>query len=98
VARTGHVPPGGLTAIEVDGHRVCLARTKYGTIYAIDDACTHEGASLSEGDIIHEDWVQCPFHSSLFDLRTGQVKGLPATMPTRTYRVTVDGDEILVDL
>lgn len=59
-----------------------------GELYAIDDECSHQEASLSDGwvDGCH---VECPVHSSLFDLRTGRPCGLPATEPVRVHRVHV---------
>jgi 3-phenylpropionate/trans-cinnamate dioxygenase ferredoxin subunit len=58
------------------------------TVYAIDDTCTHQKASLADG------WldgckVECPLHSACFDLRTGLPDGPPAKVPVRTHRVVV---------
>ncbi|MFJ6570161.1 bifunctional 3-phenylpropionate/cinnamic acid dioxygenase ferredoxin subunit [Streptomyces sp. NPDC091292] len=66
-----------------------------GELYAIDDTCTHQDASLSDG------WlegcvVECPLHAASFDLRTGQPLCLPARRPVRTHRVTVDDGVIHV--
>ncbi|MDJ0462634.1 bifunctional 3-phenylpropionate/cinnamic acid dioxygenase ferredoxin subunit [Streptomyces sp. H27-C3] len=60
-----------------------------GTLYAIDDTCSHQDASLSEG-WLEGCFVECPLHAALFDLRTGQPSCLPARRPVRTHRVTVD--------
>jgi nitrite reductase/ring-hydroxylating ferredoxin subunit len=38
--------------------------------FAIEDACSHAGASLSEGHR-HGTSVICPMHGYVFDLRTG---------------------------
>ena len=42
--------------------------------------------------------IECWLHGSRFDLRTGQPTGLPATKPVATYPVTVEGDDVLVDV
>src|SRR5205807_2189460 len=42
--------------------------------------------------------VECPRHGSRFDVRTGQVTGLPAVIPAKTYPVTVENGEIFVEL
>ncbi|MEN3304960.1 MAG: 3-phenylpropionate/trans-cinnamate dioxygenase ferredoxin component, partial [Micromonosporaceae bacterium] len=68
-----------------------------GGIYAIDDTCTHQDASLSDG------WldgcqVECPLHGSRFDLRTGEVDEPPARLPVRTHRAFLDGDTVYIEL
>jgi 3-phenylpropionate/trans-cinnamate dioxygenase ferredoxin subunit len=88
-------PIHGLFRIEVDGTALCLARTSSG-FFAIADQCSHEGASLSEGDMIGED-VLCPMHNSRFDLKTGAVKGLPAQEPVASFAVTVLDGDIFID-
>ena len=42
--------------------------------------------------------VECPWHGSRFDVRTGQVVGPPARTPIRSYPVAVEGGKIWVDL
>jgi 3-phenylpropionate/trans-cinnamate dioxygenase ferredoxin subunit len=37
-------------------------------------------------------------HGSRFDLRTGWPDQLPATMPVPIYPISVDGDDVLVDV
>jgi 3-phenylpropionate/trans-cinnamate dioxygenase ferredoxin subunit len=66
-----------------------------GELYAIDDTCTHQDASLADG------WfegcaVECPLHASTFDLATGAPSGPPAVRPVRTHAVSiVDGDVVV---
>jgi 3-phenylpropionate/trans-cinnamate dioxygenase ferredoxin subunit len=62
-----------------------------GEFYAIDDSCTHQDTSLSEGWLEGCE-VECPLHTSRFDLRTGRPNSPPATRPVRTHQVqVVDG-------
>ena len=42
--------------------------------------------------------IECWLHGSLFDLRTGKPSGLPAVRPVPTYPVTVEGDDVLVQM
>jgi 3-phenylpropionate/trans-cinnamate dioxygenase ferredoxin subunit len=66
--------------------------------YATADTCSHAQASLSAGDIdVEECTVECPYHGSLFDIRTGRVLSLPANRPVKTYPVKVENDEVLVE-
>lgn len=65
-------------------------------VYAIDDTCTHQDASLADG------WlegcvVECPLHASSFDLRTGSVDQPPAKRGVRTHRVVVRDGDVFVD-
>ena len=53
--------------------------------------------SVGEGDV-EDGAIECWLHGSLFDLKTGQPSGLPATKPVPTYAVTVEGDDVLVDV
>ncbi|MGW1682826.1 bifunctional 3-phenylpropionate/cinnamic acid dioxygenase ferredoxin subunit [Saccharopolyspora sp. NPDC002376] len=68
-----------------------------GTVYAVDDVCTHEFAVLSEG---HFDGmsVECSVHMSRFDVRTGEPLCSPATEPLRTYEVEVIDDDVIVHI
>jgi 3-phenylpropionate/trans-cinnamate dioxygenase ferredoxin component len=91
------VPLGGLCRLEVDGVAVCLVRTEEDDFYAVDDVCTHEEQSLSEGEIVGCQ-IECPLHYATFDLRTGEATALPATEPLNTYKVTVADGEIVVDV
>jgi 3-phenylpropionate/trans-cinnamate dioxygenase ferredoxin subunit len=49
-----------------------------GSFWALNDTCTHADASLAEG-WVEDGCVECPIHASRFDLKTGEVLGLPAT-------------------
>jgi 3-phenylpropionate/trans-cinnamate dioxygenase ferredoxin component len=67
--------------------------------YATEDTCSHAQASLAAGDIdLEECSVECPYHGSLFDIRTGQVLSLPASRPVKTYPVRVVDDEVFVEV
>lgn len=96
LARLGELKPGQMKRCAVQGKFILLANVD-GCFYAIDDACTHEEASLSLGALRGE-WVKCPLHGSRFNVRTGAVSDEPATDPVRTYAVQVEGDLILAEL
>lgn len=65
---------------------------------AIEDACNHAGASLSEGNRTEDGaCVSCPMHGYVFELRTGKLvapQGLCDDQ--RRYEATLDGDDIAV--
>jgi 3-phenylpropionate/trans-cinnamate dioxygenase ferredoxin subunit len=77
-------------------YRILLALAE-DRIYALDDMCSHEDASLSKGSL-HGDCVKCPLHGSRFRLATGEALDDPAEEGLNTYPVKIDGDDILVGL
>jgi 3-phenylpropionate/trans-cinnamate dioxygenase ferredoxin component len=97
VATSSELPEESMMRVEVDGVPICLVHAEDGNVYAIGDTCTHEEYSLCEGEL----WdmsVECPRHGSRFDVRTGQVTGLPAVIPAKTYPVTIENGEIFVEV
>jgi 3-phenylpropionate/trans-cinnamate dioxygenase ferredoxin component len=96
VAKVGDIPEGEMRAFQVAGEDVNIINVG-GTFYAINDECTHAGCSLAEGDL-DETTLTCACHGSEFDVTTGDVLGGPATEPVDSYDVTVEGDDIRVDV
>ncbi len=94
VAAVGEIAPGRAKRIEVGEEAIAVFNLD-GAYYAIGDTCSHEEASLSEGDVFG-DCVECPLHGAEFDLATGRPRTLPAVVPVPTYAVKVEGDEVLV--
>lgn len=66
-----------------------------GEFYATDDTCTHEEASLTEGEL-YGDIVECPLHGGAFNVRSGEVESFPPLVAVETYPVRVVGDEVQV--
>lgn len=71
---------------------VFLVDSRY---YAIDDGCTHELASLSEG-YLEDTVIECPLHQGAFCIKTGRALHAPAEDPVTTYEVEVRGNRIFV--
>ncbi|GIW07080.1 MAG: (2Fe-2S)-binding protein [Dehalococcoidia bacterium] len=94
VAKLSEVPEGSAIRVEIDGCPIAIARSE-GGVYACQDTCTHEEASLSDGDVF-DAVIECPLHGARFDLRTGAVKSLPAVVPIQVFEVKIEGDTILV--
>jgi 3-phenylpropionate/trans-cinnamate dioxygenase ferredoxin component len=97
VAAAGELPVESLKRVDAGGVPVCLAHAEDGNFYALNDICTHEEFYLSEGELWGMD-VECPQHGSRFNLATGKVTGLPAVIPARTYPVSVDGEDVYVEV
>ena len=88
--------PGTATRVMIDGVPVALVRID-DDVYAISDICSHANVSLSEGEVwCDEKEIECPKHSSTFDLLTGEPVTLPATQPVPVFDArVVDGDVVV---
>jgi 3-phenylpropionate/trans-cinnamate dioxygenase ferredoxin subunit len=95
VARVEEVPPGGAIRVEIEDTPIAIFNCD-GQFYAIGDTCTHEEASLSEGELVEPCVVECPLHGAQFDLRTGQALCLPATGNAGSFSVRVEDGAIKV--
>ena len=96
VAKTSEIPDPGKILVEIDDRLVVLVHCE-GKFYAIDDVCTHDGGPLGEGTL-EGCTIACPRHGAKFDVRTGAALTMPATKPTGTHEVKVEGDQVLVKL
>lgn len=67
-----------------------------GTYYAVSDRCPHGAASLSDGYLAASQ-IECPLHSSVFDLKTGNVLCRPATESVRPYAVIVEAGDVFIE-
>jgi 3-phenylpropionate/trans-cinnamate dioxygenase ferredoxin subunit len=92
------LPPGAALRLDLPelSAPIALFHTEHGEVYAIDDTCTHQEASLSDGWLEGCE-VECPVHSSKFDLRTGAVDAPPAKIPVRTHKVELRDGTVFVD-
>src|SRR5437763_451567 len=81
---------GETLRVEIDNQVMTIARVE-DQYYAFQEFCTHRFGPLSEGSL-HGFNVQCPWHNSCFDVRTGKVTNGPAKVELKTFRVeTRDG-------
>ena len=70
-----------------------------GTLYAIEDRCSHDNGPLAEGEFDEQSCtVECPRHGSLFDIKTGEPKTLPAYAPVDTFPVIIEDDKIKLEV
>ncbi|PRX97001.1 bifunctional 3-phenylpropionate/cinnamic acid dioxygenase ferredoxin subunit [Allonocardiopsis opalescens] len=88
-----------------DGEAVRIPREETGTgdaiavfndggeFFALNDTCTHAQGSLAEG-WVEDGEVECPVHSGVFCLRTGEALAMPASRDTVGHPVEVSGGEV----
>ena len=96
VAKVTDVPDPGKELVEV-GERLVVLIHAAGHWYALDDVCTHDGGPLADGTL-EGFQIACPRHGAKFDIKTGAALTMPATKPTRSHEVKIEGDQIFVRL
>ena len=96
VAEAGDVPVGEVRVARCGDRSLALANVD-GTLYAIDNVCTHDGGVLGEGEL-DDNAVECPRHGGRFDLFTGRVLALPPVRPVNAYATHVEDGQVVVDL
>ena len=96
VASLAQVKENGVIDVEITGHEIGLYWVD-GAVYATDNICTHALARLSEG-FLDGDCIECPIHQAVFNVKTGDVVGGPATDPIKIYPCRAEGEDVLVDI
>uniref|UniRef100_A0A831Z2Y6 Non-heme iron oxygenase ferredoxin subunit n=1 Tax=candidate division WWE3 bacterium TaxID=2053526 RepID=A0A831Z2Y6_UNCKA len=96
VAKAADIPDGEIRALPAGEKKVAVAHVG-AEFFAIDDTCTHAQCSLAEGTLVDHE-LECPCHGSRFDVASGAVRSLPATVPLKTYPLKVEGEEIFVEI
>jgi len=82
---------GEIKSFNVDDENILLARRR-DKIYALEDTCSHDGAELSDGDLV-DGQIQCARHGGRFDLETGEATQMPAIVGIKSFDVEIrDGD------
>ena len=96
VCKTTQISVGQMKKISVDGKDIVVANIG-GDYFAINDTCTHAGASLSEGKI-EKSTIMCDWHGAQFDCKNGKLIKFPAKIDDlEVYNVVVEEDNILVE-
>jgi 3-phenylpropionate/trans-cinnamate dioxygenase ferredoxin subunit len=90
------VSPGRAKRVFSRDRRIAVFNDR-GTLRAVDDTCTHVGASLSEG-LCEDGVVTCPWHGGQFRLEDGLGLGPPAYRRLHTYPVRIRGGIIEVEV
>jgi 3-phenylpropionate/trans-cinnamate dioxygenase ferredoxin subunit len=98
VCAAAELPAGAMRLLEHDGRKIGVFNCE-GTLYAIEDRCSHDDGPLAEGEFDAATCtVECPRHGSLFDLTTGRPKTLPAFAPVQTFPIAIEDDTITLEV
>jgi 3-phenylpropionate/trans-cinnamate dioxygenase ferredoxin subunit len=84
VARVKDFPPGTVRTLQIEGTPIAVFNLN-GHYYAIEDLCSHEAETLSDGEVAGEEII-CPRHGAHFSIRTGAALSPPAYEPLATSR------------
>ena len=99
VCETKDVPPGEARRFDLDGREVAVVNLGEAGFRALDAICSHAKYYLDEGEVdVDLETIECPKHGSTFDLNTGNPTTLPATQPVDTFAVTIDGDDVTIEV
>ena len=96
VGKVSDIAPGAMKKVSVDGKEILVVNSG-GDFFAIDDTCTHSGASLSEGQL-QDTIVTCGWHGAQFDCKTGKLSKFPAKInDLKSYNVVLESDEVFIE-
>ncbi len=96
VASASEIPPGSMRTVEVEDLEILVANVG-GQFHAMGAICTHQEWDLSEGTL-ERSHVTCAGHGSVWNLETGEGVWVRPIPPLPVYPVTIQGDDVLVDL
>ena len=92
------LPAGTMRLLEIDGRKIGVFNCG-GELLAIEDRCSHDDGELAEGTFDPDACtVECPRHGSLFDLRSGRPKTLPAYAPVETFDVRIEDGNVKLEV
>jgi len=92
------LPPGATRLVEWEDLEIGVFNCN-GELFAVEDRCSHDDGPLVEGELDSEACtIECPRHGSLFDLRTGTPKTLPAYVPIETFPIHVENGLIKLEV
>lgn len=88
--------PGTFIVYRLRGETICVTRTNKG-VFAVQDKCPHNGASLSKGVCSPQNEIICPLHRYSFDLESGKATSGGA-FALKTYPIEKKPDGVYVGI
>jgi nitrite reductase/ring-hydroxylating ferredoxin subunit len=96
VGKITEITPGQMKKVPLDGKEIIVCNVD-GNYFAVDDTCTHSGASLSEGKL-ENSTITCDWHGAQFDCKTGKLVKFPAEIANlKSYNVIAESDDVIVE-
>jgi 3-phenylpropionate/trans-cinnamate dioxygenase ferredoxin subunit len=98
VCPVSELEPGQMRLVDLDFVEIGVFNCD-GEFYAIEDRCSHDDGPLAEGTLDAQACtIECPRHGSIFDLKTGRPKTLPAYQAVDTFPVIIEDDMIKLEV
>ncbi len=98
IGTLGDYETGVPRQVRVDGRTLVVVRIDE-QLYVLDDRCSHEEFSLSDGEVdVETGEIECARHGAMFRLSDGAAVTLPATKPVAHYDVTERDGRFEVEL
>jgi NADPH-dependent 2,4-dienoyl-CoA reductase/sulfur reductase-like enzyme/nitrite reductase/ring-hydroxylating ferredoxin subunit len=94
VAKAGDLRDGEMMQVKVGKRTALLVRTE-GRFYALGAKCPHYGAPMEEG-LLHGSRLLCPWHKSVFDALTGDLKETPTIQALAQFEARVEDGNVVV--
>jgi 3-phenylpropionate/trans-cinnamate dioxygenase ferredoxin component len=90
--------PGAMRVVVWEDLEIAVVNCA-GTLFAIEDRCSHDDGPLAEGTLDPSRCtLECPRHGSLFDLRSGRPVTLPAYEAVETFPVRVEDGVVRIEV
>lgn len=97
VGKASELTSGKMQKATIDGRDILVANID-GNFFAMDDTCTHAGASLSEGKIDGKT-VTCGWHGAQFDCTTGKLEKFPGKIrDLKSFKISIESDNLFVEV
>ena len=97
VGKTSDISPGKMHKVTADGKEILVVNVD-GNYFAMNDTCTHAGASLADGKL-EGSILTCDWHGAKFDCKTGKLHAFPAKIKDlNSYKVVFESDNIFLEL
>jgi len=87
---------GETLRVDLGGTVIVVTRVD-GEFYAFQKFCTQRFGPLSQGKV-EKGTIECPWHRSCFDVRTGEVLHGPAKVALKTFPVAVRDGKICIEV
>lgn len=97
VGKTSDISAGKMLKVTADGKEILVTNID-GNYFAMDDTCTHAGASLADGKL-DGSTITCDWHGAKFDCRTGKLSAFPAKIKDlNSYKVIIESGNVFLEL
>ncbi len=100
IGKLSEFSEGKMKRVSVKGKDLLIANMG-GTVYSIDDVCTHEECSLADG-FLQGEVVTCGCHLAQFNVKTGKKVANPASGTNigdePAFKVKVENNEVFVEV